>query len=81
METFCRIPIIFKEESFIYTGILRMYILRPWNHGGFSGQFTTPEKMFHNMAMSAVRVSVDHFYKDMKQIWLSQDYKLNVQST
>ena len=51
------------------------YILRPWLQVAFSRAFATPEQQFLNKTMSAVRVSVEHSYKDMKQMWTSQDFK------
>lgn len=51
------------------------YILRPWLQVAFSRTFATPEQLLVNKTMSAVRVSVEHSYKDMKQMWSSQDFK------
>lgn len=51
------------------------YILRPWLQVGFSRTFATPAQLIHNAAMSAAREAVEWSYKDLKQMWSSQDYK------
>lgn len=38
---------------------------------------TTHEKRILNRGMSAVRTSVEHNYKDMKQYWISKDFSRN----
>lgn len=49
------------------------YILRPWVMKPFGGNVTVEQAAF-NAQMSSLRVSVEHTYKDLKQMWTSQDF-------
>lgn len=53
------------------------YSLRPWMQRPFIGNCNGEQNDF-NRRMSAVRVSVEHTYKDLKQQWQSQDYPRNL---
>eukprot|EP00171_Calliarthron_tuberculosum_P002822 IDg2822t1 len=53
------------------------YSIRPWLMRPFVGNLTTEQHDF-NSKMSAIRVAVEHNYKDLKQIWVSQDFARNL---
>lgn len=55
-----------------------MYLLRPWLQKQFSTAISSLEEEVLNNAMSAVRVSVDQSYKDLKKLWKSQYYVRNI---
>ena len=49
------------------------YTLQPWLQRPSLG-ILDDEKAAFNSQMSSVRVSVEHNYKDLKQLWTSQDF-------
>lgn len=51
------------------------YILRPWLQVAFDRANATAAQAALNTAMSAVREAVEWSYKDLKQMWSSQDSK------
>lgn len=51
------------------------YVLKPWMQIAFNPAFATPPQIVHNHAMNAARVAVEWSYKDVKQMWSSQDFK------
>lgn len=64
------------EQYYIYGDLA--YVLRPWMVCPYYTARATPEQQMFNLAMSAVRVSVEHNYKDLKQFWTSQDFARNL---
>lgn len=64
---------IYGQQYFIYGD--PVYFLRPWLQIGFYRSFSNPASLLHNKHTSAVRVSVEHSYNDLKQMCSSQDYK------
>ena len=54
------------------------YLHRPWLQVAFSRFNVTPQQTLYNQRMSAVREAVEWSYKDIKQLWSSQDYKRNL---
>lgn len=54
------------------------YLLRPWMQRPFYRGLATEAQRTFNTKMSAVRVSVEHNYKDLKQYWVSQDFARNL---
>ena len=54
------------------------YLLRPWMQRPFVREFATPAQLEFNTAMSALRILVEHNYRDLKQWWCSQDYARNL---
>lgn len=53
------------------------YLLRPWMMRPFIGNLTALQEL-QNAQMSSIRVSVEHNYKDLKQLWVSQDFARNL---
>lgn len=51
------------------------YMLRPWLQTAFPRVLATPQQVVYNTAMSAVREAVEWTYKDVKQMWTSQDFR------
>lgn len=51
------------------------YILRAWLQTAYQSISASPQEMMYNAAMSAVREAVEWTYKDVKQLWSSQDFK------
>lgn len=51
------------------------YILRPWLQTAFPRTNASADEIMYNKAMSAVREAVEWTYKDIKQLWTSQDFK------
>lgn len=51
------------------------YILRAWLQVAYDRASATAEQLVYNKGMSSVREAVEWAYKDLKQIWSSQDYK------
>jgi len=51
------------------------YLLRPWIQTAYSRVGATQAQQAYNKAMSAVREAVEWTYKDLKQIFSSQDFK------
>lgn len=51
------------------------YLLRPWLQTAFPRLNASVQDMLYNKAMSMVRVAVEWTYKDVKQIWTSQDFR------
>lgn len=54
------------------------YLLRPWMLCPYFRDLATPSQMAFNSSMSAVRIAVEHNYKDLKQNWTSQDFSRNL---
>ena len=56
------------------------YIIRPWLQTAFPSLGASAEQLWHNKGMSSVREAVNWTYKDIKQLWTTQDYnrQLNV---
>ena len=54
------------------------YLLRPWMIRPFTRGVCSEQEAAFNTMMSEVRVSVEHNYKDVKQLWTSQDYLRNM---
>lgn len=50
------------------------YMLRPWMQRPFQHGLCSAQEAIFNAAMSAVRVTVEHSYKDIKKYWTSQDF-------
>lgn len=50
------------------------YMLRPWKMRPFVSECATPGELTINTTMSSLSVNVEHSYKDLKQLWSSQDY-------
>ena len=50
------------------------YMMRPWMQVAFPRIWATVEQEIYNTRMSAVRVSVEWSYKDLKQLWSQNDY-------
>ena len=51
------------------------YVLRAWLQTAFPRADATMHQLIYNKDMSAVREAVEWTYKDLKQIWTSQDFK------
>lgn len=51
------------------------YILRPWLQVEFDSTWANIEQLAFKSAMCSVREAIGMSYKDMKQMWTSQDYK------
>eukprot|EP00171_Calliarthron_tuberculosum_P007558 IDg7558t1 len=51
------------------------YVLKPWLQTAFPRVGSTSAQEAYNTAMSMVREAVEWTYKDLKQIWTSQDFK------
>lgn len=51
------------------------YMLCSWLQATFSQAWASPEQLQFNTAMSSVRKAVELYYKDLKQMWCSQDYR------
>lgn len=51
------------------------YVMRPWLQKAFPRLSATAEELLYNTAMSAVREAVEWSYKDLKQLWTSQDFR------
>lgn len=49
------------------------YLLRPYMQRPFLNGFATAEQLAFNAEMSSLRVLVEHNYRDLKQMWSSQD--------
>ena len=49
------------------------YVLRLWLIKPFTGNIS-PEQAVFNAEMSSLRVAIEHNYKDLKQMWTSQDF-------
>lgn len=76
MMFFERRPYIDCVNCYIYSDaayLLRLWILRP-----FMNRKCLPDEAVCNAAMSAVRASVEHCYRDIKQLWTSHDYLCNL---
>lgn len=54
------------------------YLLRPWMQRPFVREFATNAQLLFNTEMSSLRVLVEHNYRDLKQLWTSQDYARNL---
>jgi len=54
------------------------YMLRVWLQTAFPRLTVTPVQAVYNKRMSAVREAVEWSYKDIKQMWSSQDFKRNL---
>ena len=50
------------------------YVLHPWMQTAFNSIALTDEEGEYNTDMSAVRVTVEWNYKDLKQLWNRNDY-------
>ena len=50
------------------------YLLRPWMQRPFTRGICSDGESDFNTRMSEVRVSVEQNYKDLKQLWCSQDF-------
>lgn len=50
------------------------YLLRPWMQRPYTRGVCSAQETAFNTQMSEVRVSVEHNYKDLKQLWNSQDF-------
>ena len=50
------------------------YMLRPWIQVAFPSVGASEAHALYNTLMSAVHVSVDWTYKDLKQLWLFADF-------
>lgn len=51
------------------------YLLRPWLQTAYPRINATAAELVYNREMSAVREAVEWTYKDVKQLWTSQDFK------
>lgn len=51
------------------------YLLRPWLQTAHPRLNATAAELMYNKLMSAVRTAVEWTYKDVKQLWCSQDFK------
>lgn len=51
------------------------YVLKPWLQTAFPRVGSTSAQEAYNTAMSMMREAVEWTYKDLKQIWTSQDFK------
>lgn len=61
------------EQFYIYAD--QAYMIRPWLQVGYNRAWASPQELAHNSAMNAARTAVEWTYKDVKQMWTSQDYK------
>ena len=50
------------------------YMTRPWLQTARPGPTLSPEQLSYNRKMNALRTSVEWSYKDIKQMWPSQDF-------
>lgn len=50
------------------------YLIRPYMQRPFLNGFATAEQVAFNSEMSSLRVLVEHNYRDLKQMWTSQDF-------
>lgn len=65
---------LFIDDEYYYIYGESAYMLRPWMQRPFIHWFCSPQEAVFNATMSAVRVTVEHSYKDIKQYWTSQDF-------
>lgn len=74
MDDILRDSLLIDDRQFYIYGD-PAYILRPWLQVAFNTSFSNASHLNHNASMSSVRESVEWSYKDLKQMWTSQDYK------
>lgn len=60
------------QQFYIYGD--QAYMIRPWLQVAFSRAWASEQQIQFNTAMSSVRETVEWSYKDLKQMWSSQDY-------
>lgn len=51
------------------------YVMRPWLQVGYDRAFADDAQLLFNRTMSSAREAVEWSYKDLKQMWTSQDFK------
>lgn len=74
---------LFIDGEWFYIYGDAAYLLRPWMQRPYTrGVCSATEELF-NKKMSEVRVCVEHNYKDLKQLWTSQDFprKIKIRQT
>ena len=50
------------------------YMTRPWLQAAWPGPILSAEQLSYNRKMNSLRTSVELSYKDIKQMWSSQDF-------
>lgn len=60
------------EQHYIYGD--QAYILRPWMQTAFPRSSCSQIQTTYNTSMNAARIAVEWGYKDVKQMWTSQDF-------
>eukprot|EP00171_Calliarthron_tuberculosum_P001560 IDg1560t1 len=55
------------------------YILRPWMQTAFPRSSASAEQVAYNTSMNAARIAVEWNYKDVKQMWTSNDFARKLQ--
>lgn len=65
---------LFIDGEWFYVYGDSAYLLRPWMMRPFTRGVCSAEETFFNTRMSEVRVCVEQNYKDLKQLWCSQDF-------
>lgn len=53
------------------------YLPRPWMQRPFVRELEKSFQLSFNTEMSALRVMVEHSYRDLKKLWTSMDYARN----
>lgn len=69
---------LFIDGEWYYMYGDSVYLLRPWMKRPFTRGVCSEVESAFNTRMSEVRVSVEHNYKDLKQLWSIQDFARNL---